>query len=178
MHPHVLTPILFGALILWLLYRRLRGNFGRQAVSVARLRFRVAVLAFVGILLGAGAAHDLRLLAALIGGAGAGAILAQFGLRHTRFEVTPAGRFYTPHTVIGLLVTALFLGRLGYRFLEIYQDPAALAQMNQQPLAVYQGSALTLATVGLLIGYYVVYNSVVLGRSWGPVGEGQDAAVP
>ncbi len=41
------------------------------------------------------------MLEALIGGLVCGTVLAYVGLRHTRFELTPEGRFYTPHTSSG-----------------------------------------------------------------------------
>ena len=43
-----------------------------------------------------------------------------FALRHTEFEATPQGYFYTPHLYIGIAVTALFIGRMLYRMVLVY----------------------------------------------------------
>jgi cytochrome b561 len=71
--------------------------------------------------------------------------------------VTNEGRFYTPHTYIGLAVMLLFLGRLAYRFLYLATDPGAAA--------AYQRSPLTLGTFGLLVGYYLLYYAGILLRT-------------
>ena len=47
--------------------------------------------------------------------------LALLALRHTAFERTEAGIFYTPSKWIGLGVTALLLGRLGARLIVAYR---------------------------------------------------------
>jgi hypothetical protein len=163
--PRLLTPVLLGAVLLWAVYRRVRRNFGRQAVSRARLQWRVALLAVVGGLILLGSARSPALLAALAGGMAAGAALGFVGLRHTVFETTPEGRFYTPHTYLGLAVTALFLGRLVYRLSALYLGSQAALQQDQDPFAAYQRSPLTLAVFGVLVGYYLVFNVGVLRKS-------------
>jgi hypothetical protein len=163
--PRLLTPVLLGAVLVWAVYRRVRRNFGRQAVSRARLQWRVALLAVVGGLILLGSARNPALLAALAGGIAGGVALGFVGLRHTVFETTPQGRFYTPHTYLGLAVTALFLGRLLYRLSSLYLGSQAALQQDQDPFAAYQKSPLTLAIFGILLGYYLIYNVGVLRRS-------------
>lgn len=103
--------------------------------------------------------HDLSVLAALTAGIAGGAVLGYVGLRYTKFEVQPDGRFYTPHTYIGVAVTALFFGRLLYRFLTVYDGVVP----NRALAAAYQ-SPFTLAVFGALVGYYVFYYLGVLQR--------------
>jgi cytochrome b561 len=98
------------------------------------------------------------MVAGLIGGAA----LGLFGLRHTKFETTAKGQFYTPHTYIGLFVTLLFLGRLAYRFLIVMPSMQAAAQVDANPYAAFQKSPLTMAIFGIVIGYYIAYYGAVI----------------
>jgi hypothetical protein len=163
MDPKLLTTIVFAALVAWGIFRRVRRSFGRQPVHPARLGFRIGVLTLVGgLVLVTSAARNAQTLAVLTAGAVCGTALAYLGLRHTRFEVTPQGRFYTPHTYIGLTVTVLFLGRLLYRFLYLSYGAHAVPGANQSLAATYQRSPLTLGIFAALIGYYVVFYAGVL----------------
>lgn len=165
MDPKLLTPVLMTAFIAWALYRRVRRNIGRQPVTPKRMWFRIGAFCVIGVLILATSLRDAQLAEALIAGIAAGALLAWFGLRHTRFELTPQGSFYTPHTYIGLFVSALLLGRIAYRFLMVYPAMHAATQANANPFAAYEKSPLTLAIFGVLVGYYVAYYAGVLGKS-------------
>jgi hypothetical protein len=167
MDPHVLTPIIIGILVIFAIFRRVRRSFGRQRVRTALMMIRTVLFLVVGVMLGV-AVSSLHpdLLPALVGGMVAGLFLGYFGLRHTVFEATDQGRFYTPHTYIGLFVTALFLARIGFRYLAMLiqpqlADPATTAN----PLIAYQRNPMTLAVFGILVGYYVFYNLGVLKKS-------------
>ena len=170
--PKLVTPLLFAALLIWVVYRRLRRTFGRQTVRAGWMWMRVVVLALIGGLVLVGTAHNMSALEGMLGGIVCGCALGYLGLRHTQFEITPAGSFYTPHTYIGLVVSALFLSRLVYRFFSMYAggqvglpaaappgDPAAsvLASSYQSPL--------TVAIFGVLIGYYLLFNLGVLQKT-------------
>jgi hypothetical protein len=165
MDQRFIAPLILGIVLVFGVYRRLRRSFGPQRVSVARLGFRIGILAIAATLVLLASAHNINSAGALLGGAACGAALGYLGLLHTRFEATAQGRFYTPHTYIGLIVTALFLGRVVFRFLTLYSNPQQAAQMNQNPLSVYQGSPLTLAIFGVLIGYYLVFYIGVLRKT-------------
>jgi hypothetical protein len=158
-------PFLISALIAWALYRRVRRNFGPQPVRVGRMRFRAGLLCVVGALLLFASWRDMQLLGALSGGVACGVALGYVGLRHTKFEVTPQGSFYTPHTYIGLFVTALFIARIAFRFLTLNMNPHSLAQSNPNPFDAYQRSPLTLVIFGVLVGYYVFFTIGVLRNS-------------
>jgi hypothetical protein len=161
MDPRI-TPYLIAALVAWGIYRRLRRSFGRQRVREGRMWIRIGILTALTAAIAASAivrVHDLSVLAALTAGIAGGAVLGYVGLRYTKFEVQPDGRFYTPHTYIGVAVTALFFGRLLYRFLTVYDG----AVPNRGLAAAYQ-SPFTLAVFGALVGYYVFYYLGVLQR--------------
>ncbi len=185
-----ITPVLITALVIWGVYRRARRTIGRQTVQPGRLWTRVAILAVVGVLVAATAPHDTKTLAALAAGACGGAALGWFGLRYTRFETTPEGRFYTPHAYLGLLVTALLVARVLYRMMIMYSGAHGFAQAGPgaagpnlfAPSDPYgdpssyayrtpYGSLrtpLTFAIFGALVGYYVSYYLGVLSRSRQP----------
>lgn len=157
MDPKLITPLLLAALLVWGIVHRLQRSFGRQPVQPGRIWFRIGVLSLAGGLVAAtSVTRGTGMLEALIGGFACGAVLAYVGLRHTRFEVTPEGRSYTPHTYIGLAVTLLFLGRLVYRFVYL-SDPSAAA--------AYQRSPLTVGIFAVLVGYYVLFYAGVLLRT-------------
>jgi len=160
-----MTSVLIAAILGWAIYRRARRSFGRQPVNVVRLRVRIGVLAVIGALILAASAVNMDLLAALLGGIACGAVLATVGLRHTRFEATSEGRFYRPHTYIGLFVSALFVGRILFRYLTLYGHPRAIAQAGPNPFDQFHRSPLTLAIFGVLVGYYVLFNLGVLRKS-------------
>jgi hypothetical protein len=166
MDPKLLTPILVAALVVWAVVRRLRRTFGRQPVQPARIWVRIGILTLVGGLIGAtSATRGTEMLEALIGGLACGAALAYLGLRHTRFEVTPEGRFYTPHTYIGLAVTLLFLGRLAYRFLYLSNGANGMFGPDPNAAAAYQRSPMTVGIFAVLVGYYLLFYAGVLLRT-------------
>ena len=165
MEQKLIFAIAFGALVLFALYRRVRRNIGRQAVQPRRMRLRVALLGVVAVMFALAAARDMQLLGGLLGGVAGGMLIGWFGLRHTKFEVGAHGRFYTPHTYIGLAVSALLIGRLAYRFLVIYPSMQAASRADQDPLSAFSRSPLTLAIFGVLIGYYALYYTGVLRKA-------------
>jgi hypothetical protein len=157
----LITPILVAALVVFGIVRRLRRTFGRQPVQPVRIWLRIGILTLAGGLIAATSVmRGVEMAEALITGLACGAALAWVGLRHTRFEVTPEGRFYTPHTYIGLAVTLLLVGRLAYRFLMLGSDPNAAA--------AYQRSPLTVGIFAVLVAYYVVFYAGVLLRTRAP----------
>jgi cytochrome b561 len=91
------------------------------------------------------------------GGLLLGVPLALVGLRFTRFETTPEGRFYTSHPYIGITIAAVLVVRMFYRLTELF---GSRSQFQRPP--VMMQSALTLSLFGLLAGYYIAYNAGVL----------------
>lgn len=173
MDPRIVTPYLIAALVVWGVYRRMRRSFGRQRVREGRMWFRVGLFTLIAALAAVSVARDVDMLGTLLAGIACGAVLGYIGLKHTKFEVTPDARFYTPHAYIGLVVTALFLGRIVYRFLGVYNGVTPPAAAGQSLAASYQHSPLTLAIFGILVGYYVLYYVGVLQRTRPPASLGQ-----
>jgi hypothetical protein len=173
MDPRLVTPYLIAALVVWGIYRRMRRSFGRQRVHDGLMWLRIGILTAAAVLITAEVARDIPVLGALLAGMGCGAVLAHFAAKHTQFEVTAAGRFYTPHTYIGLAVTALFLGRLLYRFVGVYNGTLRAPHAGQSLAAAYRHSPFTLAAFGTLVGYYVLYYVAVLRRVRPPASSTQ-----
>ena len=167
MHTKLIIPILIGALIAARLYLRVRRTFGRQRVRPRRITVRIGILALVGGLLVVFTSREPLTLAALLAGGACGAALGHLGLRHTRFESTPEGRFYTPHTYIGLAVTVLLLARIAYDLL-IMSHGVPLAATGNRHAALPPESPTTLAVSGAFIAYYLAYYLGVLRSSRQP----------
>jgi hypothetical protein len=93
-------------------------------------------------------------------GVALGVVLATYGLKHTQYDMTSAGTGYTPNPWIGLIVTALFLGRLAARVFSVY-EARALAPSGG-PAPGFPRSPLTLGIFFLMATYYVAYYAGVL----------------
>lgn len=172
MNPKLIAPIVITALIVWRIYMRARRSFGRQRIRTRPMTMRIVVLSLAGAFVLVAAGPDVRTLAALLLGGACGAVLASIALRHTRFELTAEGRFYTPHRYIGLAVTALFLGRIAYDFLVLYHGMPNIAPGRGQYPAPGHYTPLTLAVSGAFIAYYLAYYIGVLRKSRPPVTSG------
>jgi len=173
---NVLPFLVIVPLIVWRMYSRVRRNIGRQPLSKIRPYITIGLFPLLVVLLGWGAAMRpglaTALLAALGGGIVGGVVLGYYGLRHTRFEVTPQGLFYTPNAHIGIALSLLFVGRVVYRMVVLYsQNPYA-----QQSPQDFSASPLTLGIFGLLAGYYVTY-AIGLIR-WARASSGRDQTAP
>ncbi len=175
MHPSIAnigSTLLIAALVLFVLYRRFRRNFGRQPLRQNRMIIRMLILGvFCLVLLLSPFGSFKGYMAALLG-AFLGLVLALYAIAHTYFEVTPEGRFYTPNVYIGMTVTALFIGRIIYRFIVVYpvlhgavQQAHQNPQLQENPFASYQHSPLTLGLYFLLAGYYICYYGGVIIKS-------------
>lgn len=151
---HNLIPILVMIPVLvWRMYGRVKRNIGRQYLGKWRPWVTLTIFPVIIVLISLSAfAHPMR-LASMLGGIVAGAVLGVFGTRHTRFENTPEGIYYTPNAHIGIALSVLFIGRVLWRMFQLYSmDPDA--QPNPSDFA---SSPITLSIFGLLAGYYVTY---------------------
>jgi len=151
-----------AVLVFLSLYRRFRRLFGRQRINPGGLRVRIGLLLAIGALLLLRGSHDAMSALAVAGGLAGGVLLALVGLRLTRFEHTPQGSFHTPHGGIGLLLSALLVGRLAWRGLAVWPSFQAAQSAGTSPLAVLQRNPLTSAIFALLIGYYLAYSIGIL----------------
>ena len=157
-HPSLLVSLLIGAFVIWRFYSRIRRMVVRQKFSKVRPWITVCVFPVLILLLAGVSITQPLTLAALLGGAATGVALGFYGLRLTRFEKTPEGSYYTPSAHLGIALSVLLIGRLGYRAMQMssagndmgWPPPPALG-----PGA--SGSPVTLLIFGALAGYYVTY---------------------
>jgi hypothetical protein len=154
--PHsLLVPILLGAFIVWRFYSRIRRMVMRQKLSKVRPWITVCVFPILLIVFAVSSlAHPLSLLG-LVGGVAVGVGLGLYGLRLTKFETTSEGMFYTPNAHLGIALSALLIGRVGYRFIQMSSSDAWPTQPTISP--GNPGSWITLLIFGTLAGYYVTY---------------------
>ncbi len=158
MSPNVIVPIVIAPLIVWRLYYRMRRNFGRQPIRPKRMWTRVGFLMLVSLLVASQGFIDPRLLEGLALGLVGGGVLGIVALRLTRFEIDGSNDCYFPNLWIGLALTALLIGRLLYRFMVLWPEMSHAAG----GIGNSQRSPLTLAILGLLLGYYIAYYAGLL----------------
>jgi hypothetical protein len=162
MHLAAMTWAVAAPVVVFIVYRRVRRNFGRQLLRPGPVFVRSLFLAIVAAFLlfaglaGGGAASPAGWGVLL--GLAAGGILGEVGLSMTAFETIEGKHWYTPHPGIGLALTALMLGRLAYRFFAVPTTAVGVTAAASPLLGNLQRSPLTLGIAGLLLGYYLVYN--------------------
>ncbi len=150
---HTSTMIMLAAtpLMAWRFYVRSRRLIGRQRLGKARPWIQLLIFTvFLGLFSHVNLGHALN-LALLYGGALFGIALAWHGLKLTDFEANEEGLFYTPHTWIGLGLSAAFLLAVVYRIsMFMFTDAApSLAHFGHTPAMV--------AVFGTFAGYYMTY---------------------
>lgn len=147
--------VLFGGLIVWRIYRRMR----RQKLRPRPIKTQLLLLALGGLcLIVLYLESPIRLLG-LVGGILGGAMLGFVGLKLTRFETTEEGHFYKPNILIGAAISLVLLGRFLYHMSALNQahpDPNWGSMSPNHPSVM--NSPLTLLIIGLLYGYYILYN--------------------
>jgi hypothetical protein len=152
-HPTLAVSLGVGALILWRLYSRFRRLVGRQKLSTLRLYLTVGALpllmAYLVLKVFARSGTPLFLIVGIT----LGAAIAWYGLRLTRFESTSEGLFYTPNAYIGIALTLLFVGRIGFRLLQVY----FVSTSGPRDTLSFIRSPLTQLLLGTLATYYFVY---------------------
>jgi hypothetical protein len=175
---------LIAALFVFAIYRRLRRTFGQQLLRPIAMGIRIAVFLVIGCFLLPIALRDSAFISAMLSGIAIGVTLALFGAARTRFVRVSGQLYYLPHTYTGIAVSLLFLGRLIYRFIQVYgtlhagHTAVASADQSFTPASMVR-SPLTLGLFFVVMAYYVCYYSVVLRKSRGVVAEqfGPDATL-
>jgi hypothetical protein len=166
-----IAPFLFAALVVFAVYRRLRRTFGRQPLRPKRMALRMVILAAIGASFLPLALRSVQFMSAELVGAALGVALGLWGAQRTRFQLYGERLHYLPHTYTGIAVSLLFLGRLVFRFIQLYAGaPALRGAYAADPAqgfapATMMRSPLTVALFFVLVGYYVCYYGLVLWKS-------------
>jgi hypothetical protein len=154
--PSLLVWLLIGVFVVWRFYSRIRRMVVRQQLSKVRPWITVCAFPVLLVLLAASSIAQPQSLAALLGGTAVGVGLGIYGIRLTRFEKTPEGLYYTPSAHLGIALSVLLIGRLGYRAMQMYSFTDA-GYTPPPPAAGIASSPVTLLIFGALAGYYVSY---------------------
>lgn len=137
----------------WLVWRRVRRQFGRQPFRPKAQMMRLVLLGLVAAGMVCLAFAQTMFAAAIGIGMGGGASIGVINLKLTRFEWAADGDFYYPHPYVGAALSLLLVGRLLYRA-AILEGMSSF--ISQPPPSVGQ-SPLTMGLFALLVGYYVAY---------------------
>lgn len=182
---HLVGSLVTIVIVLAVLYRRFRRNFGKQKLNRGYMVFRMTLLCVVGVLMLIPTFFSTQLAVVTIVGGAVGVGLALWAAKHTRFLNEDGVLYYIPHTYTGLVVSALFLGRIIYRFAVLSQSTYTVATMdpNMGPGdfgsfgSIYH-NPVTRLVFFILIGYYVYYYWFVLHESKHLKPEDMEGGVP
>lgn len=152
-----LALIALVPILVWRIYQRLKAQMARQRSILSRHYTGLFVFS-VMILIPATELPDRPFqLAALAAGAIAGIALGNYGLRRTRFEVTPEGYFFTVPQRMGILVAMLLVARVIYLGIEIYMN-----QGSSQPNPRFTDSPLTMICLGITAAYFASFSVALM----------------
>ncbi|MCO7125511.1 hypothetical protein NIE88_06970 [Sporolactobacillus shoreicorticis] len=147
--------------ILFALYRRIRRNIGWQLFKVKRMLIRITLFTIIGLFFLSGSlTHPISIVSDLLGLL-AGAALAYYSSKMTELEHRDNRWHYRTNIWIGGVVSALFIGRLLYRFYEVYSSgmPQGNTAATQQ---INTNSAWSAGLLLIMFAYYVVYYLLLL----------------
>jgi hypothetical protein len=149
-----------AAIVAFGIYRRVRRSIGRQPLTAGRQYVRMGIFTVVCLAVSFQQPLHAVAVAYIASGLIVGAAVGWFALRHTEFAATPEGYFYTPHLYIGIGVTALFIGRILYRLVLVYNMAGNMGS-GAAPVAP-DSNRLTVGILFLTAGYYIVYCTGLL----------------
>lgn len=153
-----LLPVVLVPLLGWRLYSRYRKLVGKQTPRVGKLWASMLLFPLLFILIGVGALRDTLSFECLLGGGVIGVALAYWGLKLTRYENGPEGLAYTPNFYMGIALMSLFVGRLAYRFMQIY-SAGGIPDAHTNGYGINPGTTLVL---GIVFCYYPIYSAGIL----------------
>jgi hypothetical protein len=116
---HVTQLIIFGLLMVWVVYRRVRRSIGMQPYSPKRLIVRLVLFGIVGVLILSAAVVVPSLIPGAIVGVLCGVGLALLAIKYCVTEQRAGVWYYRTHIWIESAVLAIFLSRLAYRLIGV-----------------------------------------------------------
>jgi len=168
---HFVNALVAAIIALVIMYRRVRRNFGRQKLNRGYLIFRIVLLCVVGALLLIPTFFVKELAWATIAGTAVGVGLALWAAKHTRFLREDGVLYYLPHNYTGMVVTALFVGRIAYRVF-VNAQPHTVVTTDWNPgmgdmsfFNAFVHNPWTRLAYFIVVGYYVYYYWYVLHES-------------
>ena len=163
-----LVPILIGALVAGLIYRRLRRLFGRHKISITGFAIRIALTGLFAAVLVVlpGESLGVRLMGVVIG-----LVLAVIGVITTKIDQEGQDWFFSPNLYLGLVILSLFLGRIAYRILLVLKMSDAdrgVTDLGQ----VFSGNPIGRILLMALLVYFAAYHAGVLAMRRPKIGAG------
>ncbi|HUQ88849.1 MAG TPA: hypothetical protein VM096_14930 [Vicinamibacterales bacterium] len=161
----LLVPIIFIALLPFMLIQRYRAGKARRLARPWVATLNLAVMTFSAVCFLVSAAFTTiwipKAFTDSAMGLAAGLVLGTLALAITRWEATPRTLHYTPNRWLVLLVTLLVTARILYGLFR----SLAMAQsgLNGGDLVMAFGVPESLAAGATVIGYYLAYNA---GLRW------------
>jgi hypothetical protein len=149
--PYVLGVV--TVLVIWRVYIRVRRIVGRQKFSAMRSWVSVCFFPILIAILLVGTFTRPLLSLSVIAGVAIGIALSMYGLRHTKFEHSSDGHFYTPGAHIGIALALLFIGRVAYKLIHKY---VLTSGYTLSPTEIVN-SPLTLLIICTLAGYFATF---------------------
>ncbi|MCC2686472.1 MAG: hypothetical protein K0R75_3371 [Paenibacillaceae bacterium] len=186
---HVTQLIIFGLLMVWVVYRRVRRSIGMQPYSPNRLIVRLVLFGIVGVLILSAAIAVPSLVPGAIVGVLCGVGLALLAIKYCVTEQRGGVWYYRTHIWIESAVLAIFLGRLVYRLIGVSRAVGAGGFPGAGAAGAGAGAAAGAGTAGgagahgaeaagaaiatdpitagvffLIIAYYIVYYVYLLRK--------------
>ena len=152
-----------GAFVVWRIVSRIRRMVGRQKYSGVRAILTVCIFPVLIALVAFGALNHEGNILFMLGGLIVGTGLGFYGLRLTKFDNSPAGKFYTPNAHLGIALSLLMIGRIAWRMGTLYFTTKSFTA----PPGDFSSSPLTLFLFGMLAAYYISYAVGLLRWSRG-----------
>lgn len=156
---HLVSIVIIAAVVAWAVYRRIRRTIGFQRLSDRSLYIRCAIMIVLGgLVVVTGFAAPVTLIGDAIGVV-AGIALAYAAAGHLVFEKREDGWYYRTHAWVEAVVLILFIGRLAYRFVEVFSASGRANGFQTVRDPVTAGALFSFVT------YYIALAVVLLRRS-------------
>jgi hypothetical protein len=149
-----LALIILAPVLVWRIYARIKGQMARQRSILSRHYTGILVFAAMILVPVSEAMTRPLSLGALAAGAALGIALGFYGLRHTRFEQTEEGYYFTPNERLGIAAGMVLVARVLYIGLDIY-----INQGSGVPAPGFTDSPVSMWCVGLTGGYFCTYSA-------------------
>ena len=169
--PHQFSIIAIILLIAFAIYRRVRRHIGWQLLSRKRILIRVTIFIVIGaLLLTGGLAKPIVFISDAVGIV-LGCVLAYFALRTTTFQEKNGKWYYKTNPLISIILIAIVLGRIVYRFSIAYGTISAIqkasvngSQPNPADFNTYLSHPLTAGIIFILVAYYACFYLLVIRK--------------
>lgn len=161
MDTSTIALLLLAPVLVWRIYSRIKGMMKRQRSIMQRHYTGAGAFTAMALIPASQFLTEPAMLAWLLVGVGGGIAYGVWGLRLTRYEITPEGYFFTPNPRLGLVIAMLFVAVIMYIGFEIYAN-----QGSGLPVPRVTDYVFSLPSLGLVAGYFGTYSVGLLRWRW------------